>query len=125
MQDRPTAQELLKAAREFCENDLGPALTGRLRFHVRVLQNILGILEREWEGEEAAVRAEFARLQRLLEIGDAPEGFRALRERVRDANAELAKKIRSGELDDRTGEVLEALRGTVREKLEIANPNWF
>ena len=54
MQDRPTAIELLKAAQEFCERDLQPNLTGRVRFHARVLQNVLGILEREWAGEEKA-----------------------------------------------------------------------
>ncbi len=125
MQDRPTAAELLKAAKEFCENDLGPSLTGRNRFQVRVLQNILGILEREWEQEEDAVRAEYERLRPLLALDDAPETFKALRDRVREANADLAKKIRAGELDDRFDETLDALHATAKEKLAIANPNWF
>ena len=58
MQDRPTAVELLKAARDFCERELGPSLSGRMRFQVRILQNILGTLEREWEHEEDALIAE-------------------------------------------------------------------
>jgi hypothetical protein len=125
MQDRPTAEELLQAARDFCENDLLPNLTGRVQFHTRVLLNVLGILQREWEGEEAAVRAEYDRLRSLLELDEPPLSFADLRRKVRAANAELAEKIRAGALDDRFDETLDALRATTREKLEIANPNWF
>ncbi len=125
MQDRPTAEELLKAARDFCERDLLPALTGRVQFHTRVLLNVLGILEREWAGEEDAVRAEYARLQELLELDEPPPSFTALRAQARAANAELADKIRTGAMDDRFGELLKAFDETVKAKLAIANPNWF
>jgi hypothetical protein len=125
MQDRPTAQELLKAARDFCERDLLPNLTGRVRFHARVLQNVLGILEREWEGEERAVRSEYERLRSLLGWDEAPVSFADLRGEVRAANAELSGKIRAGEMDDRFDEALDALTETTRDKLAIANPNWF
>ena len=125
MQDRPTAQELLKAAQDFCENDLLPALTGRVRFHARVLQNVLGILEREWMNEESAVRAEYERLRALLALDEGAESFGALGDEVRAANIELSDKIRAGEMDDRLEETLDALEETVREKLAIANPNWF
>jgi hypothetical protein len=124
MQDRPTAQELLKAAREFCERELGPSLEGRMRFQVRVLQNILGILEREWTNEEQAVRDEWERLGQLLGTHDAPASFTDLIARVKNANSELAAKIRSGDMDDRWDEVLDAVRKTVADKLEIANPNY-
>jgi hypothetical protein len=125
MQDRPTAEELLKAARDFCERDLLPALTGRVQFHTRVLLNVLGILEREWAGEEDAVRGEYARLQHLLELDEPPTSFTELRDRVRAANAELAGKIRAGEMDDRFDELIEAFDATVTDKLRVANPNWF
>lgn len=136
MQDRPTAQELLKAARDLCERDLLPALTGRVQFHTRVLVNVLAILEREWEQEEPGVRAEYVRLQQLLELdevqGEVPAprhsaepSFAEIRERVRTANTELAEKIRSGEMDDRFDDVLAALEATTNDKLAIANPNWF
>ena len=124
MQDRPTAVELLKAAQEFCEKDLGPQLTGRLRFHTRVLQNVLGILEREWESEEAAVRAEWERLRVLLGSDDQePASFKDLKEKVREANTALASEIRSGSMDDSLDEAAGALYETVVEKLEISNPN--
>jgi hypothetical protein len=125
MQDRPTAAELLRAAQEFCENDLMPALTGRVRFHARVLLNVLRILEREWEGEEAAVRAERERLRGLLgKDDDAPDTFGALREQVRSWNAELAGRIRDGALDDRLEETAATLRATVADTLAIANPSY-
>ncbi|MGH9320310.1 MAG: DUF6285 domain-containing protein [Vicinamibacteria bacterium] len=124
MQDRPTALELLRAAQEFCEKDLGPQLTGRLRFHTRVLQNVLGILEREWEAEESAARAEWGRLQTLLSTGqEVPASFKELSASVREANRSLAQQIRSGALDESLDQVADTLYETVGEKLDIANPN--
>jgi hypothetical protein len=123
MQDRPTAIELLRAAQEFCERDLLPNLEGRVRFHARVLQNVLGILEREWEHEEDAVRAEWARLRTLLgESSDPPETFGRLREEVAEWNGRVSAQIRAGDLDDRWDEVLDVIYETVEAKLNIANP---
>ena len=125
MQDRPTAVELLRAAQEFCEKDLMPQLSGRVRFHARVLQNVLSILEREWEGEEDAVRAEWDRLRALLEIDTPPPGTaRGTADQVRKWNEVLSTKIRAGAFDDRIDELVERLSATVDEKLRIANPRW-
>ncbi len=125
MQDRPTAIELLRAAQEFCERDLQPALTGRVRFHARVLQNVLGIIERELAGEEDALRNEWERLTALLQKDAAtPETSRALAAHVKEWNAELALKIRAGTLDESFDVVLESLIATVAEKIAIANPNY-
>jgi hypothetical protein len=125
MQDRPTAVELLKAAQEFCEHDLLPNLTGRVRFHTRVLQNVLGILAREWEGEEDAVRAEWERLRDLLDsTGDEPTSFHHLVARVRDLNRELSSRIRAGAMDGRWDQTVDAVYETVVTKLEIANPRY-
>lgn len=125
MQDRPSAAELLKAAREFCERDLVPSLTGRVRFHARVLQNVLGILEREWAGEEDAVQAEWERLRTLLaKRNDQPATFGATRDEVVAWNKELGSRIRAGELDDRWDETVEAVYETVKQKLAIANPRY-
>ena len=123
MQDRPTAAELLQIAQEFCERDLLPNLTGRVRFHARVLQNVLGILEREWVGEEGAVRAEWERLGGLLgKESDQPSTFGSLRDEVVAWTKELGSRIRSGEQDERWDETLAAVYETVLEKLAIANP---
>lgn len=125
MQDRPTAAELLEAAREFCERDLMPSLEGRKRFHTRVLIGVLGILERELAGEEEAVRREWDLVSELLG-GDEepPAGFATLRQRLRELNAELAASIRSGALDDRAEEVRDTLQQIVDAKLRIANPGY-
>ena len=125
MQDRPTAVELLKAARDFCERELGPSLNGRMRFQVRILQNILGTLEREWEHEEDALIAEWGRLKHVLGKDDArPDTFKGLGSQVRDWNVELAAKIRGGALDDHADELLAMLTDTIAEKIAIANPDY-
>ena len=121
MQDRPTAIELLQAARDFCERELGPSLTGRMRFQVRVLQNILGTLEREWDQEEDALIAEWGRLKDVLgENGARPDTLKGLGSQVREWNVELAKRIRTGDLDDRSDELLAMLtrddRGEDRDR---------
>lgn len=127
MQDRPTAGELLEALREFVERDLLPELDGRRRFHARVAANVLGILEREWAGEEAALEAEWRRLAALLGLPDdePPRSLSDLREAVRTKNAELCELIRSGAMDDRWDETVDAVRASVVDKLAIANPRWL
>lgn len=125
MQDRPTAVELLRAAQAFCEDDLMEATTGRVRFHVRVLRNVLHILEREWEGEEAALRAEWQRLGVLLGQDTVePASLAELRDQVRRRNADLSEQIRRGNLDGRLDEARDVLRATVADKLAIANPRY-
>lgn len=125
MQDRPTAIELLKAAQEFCERDLLPNLEGRVRFHARVLLNVLGILERELQGEEEALRNEWSRLRDLIGSTDEiPPTFDGMKDKVASWNRELSAKVRSGEMDERWDETVEAVYETVVEKLAIANPRY-
>ena len=92
-------------------------------------------LEFARDADEPAIRARMMKLARNLGWLSSAELRAELVQMMRDrllqnvvgpGDVELFCLLnRSGELDDRTGEVLEALRGTVREKLEIANPNWF
>ncbi len=126
MQDRPTAPELLEAAEAFLRDELSDELSGRKRFMARVVANVLGTVRREWEGEEDAVVAEWERLRTLLGLDeDRPATFADTRERVAELNGRLAEAIRSGDMDDRWDETLDAVYATVTEKLEIANPAWF
>lgn len=125
MQDRPDAAELLQAARDFLQIEVLPELSGRKQFHLRVVINVLSILEREWEQEEEAVRSEYARLAELLhESGEEPASFGELRSRVKDLNRELSRRIRSGEFDDDWEAAVAAVHATVVEKLRIANPGY-
>ena len=113
MQDRPTAQELLEAVAEFLERDVLP-LDGRVGFHGRVARNVVDIVRRELDQAPEADAAERAGLARLLGTADVDD--------LREANAELARRIREGALDDHRDEVLGHLRATTTAKLRIANP---
>jgi hypothetical protein len=106
LHDRPTAAELLDAARSELGEDVLPGLEGRAAFQLRVALRAMGIVERELRHApaHAALHAEA-----LRSLGAAGE-------------AELAAAIRDGAFDDRREELLAALRTTVRAKLEAANP---
>jgi hypothetical protein len=107
--DIPSAAELLDAVREFLEDDVLPAVEGRVRFHVRVAANVVAMVGRELALGPRQAREHAARLERL---GVADE-------------AELAEAIRSGALDARLEEVREVVRATVADKLAVANPGYL
>lgn len=98
---RPTAAELVAAVAEFLETDVLQATSGAVNFHTRVAANVLRTVERE-----------------LLDDSPAPDllGFR-------DERA-LAAAIRSGDLDDRAGEVLGVLRHLVTHRLAVSHPGY-
>ena len=104
-----TAAELARAVREFLEDELLPASEGRLRFLARVAARAVGQLELEFELGPEFERAHAARLARLG---------------VRD-DAELCEAIRSGSLEGRMDEVLEAVRARVVDRLRVANPRYL
>ncbi len=104
--DAPGADALLAAvARSLADGELGAAVpAGRSRFLSRVAANAVRIARRELLlGDELAD----AHRRRLAGLGVADD-------------AELAARIRSGELDSAT--VAPAIVDTVRDKLRVANP---
>lgn len=103
---RPTAAELAAAVGEFLREEVMPALDGRLRFHTLVAANVLGVIERELTLGPAQQDRHAARLA-ALGVGD---------------DAELAAAVRAGEFDQRTGELVDALWDSVRDKVAVANP---
>lgn len=114
-QDLPSAPDLLAACRAFLEDDVMDALEGRLRFHTRVVVNVLGIVERELRLGPAADAAELARLTALLgHSGD-----------LSDLDTELAVAIRDGSVDPRRADVLAHVRETVEDKVRVANPGYL
>ena len=131
MQDRPTALELLDAARQFLEEQAVPALDGPRQFHARVAANVLAIVGRELRDGDDYLRAEWARLTALLRPGDAPADPPARAEELRDAvitlNTELSARVRAGDADTGTFRtaVLAHLRTTIDDKLRIANPRYL
>jgi hypothetical protein len=108
LHDRPTAVELIDAARGALGAEVLPLLEGRASFELRVALRALGIVRRELThaGEHASVR--HAALARL---GAADE-------------AELAAAVRRGDFEDRDAELLELLRTLVLAKLEVAHPGY-
>ena len=113
-QDRPTAAELVRAVRDFLKTQMLDKLEGSAQFQTRVSINVLAIVARELELGPALDRAEQARLEQLLGI----EGS------LTELQASLARGIRDGSLDDRRDAVMEHVRQTVREKLEVAHPGY-
>lgn len=106
--DLPSAPELLEAVREFLEDDVLGATSGRVRFHTRVAVNVLRMVERESLLGPAHAEAHKRRLRKL---GYASEH-------------DLAAAIRRGDLDDRWAEVKASVWQTVRDKLAVANPTY-
>ena len=124
MQDRPSLSELTLAVREFLETEIAPALSDpRLKFRTLVAMNALGMIARESELEELLVHEECASLLKLLELrSDVPTGFSSMKLTVLEANTELAKRIRVGEIPDGT---FEHLSRVTRAKLEVSNPAYL
>jgi len=107
--DRPGADELVTAVREFLERDVMEATDGRVQFHTRVAVNALRMVERELR-EGAQMALEHA--ERLESLGVADDG-------------ELARAIDDGALDERWDDVQLAVYESVVEKLRVANPDYL
>ena len=124
MQDRPRADELAEAVREFIETEVLPTIDDpRLRFRALVAANGLGILERELAIGAPLVRREVDALMRLLGRSDAAPGdLDELRRRATELNRELVRLIRAGEAPDGT---LAHLLATVADKLRVASPRYL
>jgi hypothetical protein len=106
--DPPSVIQLVEAVREWLERDVVEQTSGHLRFHARVAGNVLAIVERELALGPEQTRAHRARLETLGVADDA----------------ELAARIRSGELDDRLDEVRALVWEAVQDKLAVANPRY-
>lgn len=103
--DWPSAAELVEAVREFLESDVMAATSGRTQYLARVAVNALATVGRELADEEGPA------LQRVVldHLGAIDE-------------ADLCRRIRHGELDDRLPEVTDQLRRLARHRVAIANP---
>jgi len=123
--DRPTGPELLREVERFLEREVVPRLDGPRRYHARVAANLVAIVAREIETEEAQLAAEWQRLGALLDLREAPPAQRAaLREAVRERTQALAERIRRGDADQGAwrDEVVAHLRRTVADKLSVSKP---
>ncbi len=125
MQDRPTAPELLDALAAMLFTQVRDWVPRERRFQILVAANLCAVVARELRaGTEPSIAD--ARLFRSLlgTEGDDPAPEEA-EERARDAAAELARRIRAGDLDDDLDRVASELRDHVRRKLEVARPGYW
>jgi hypothetical protein len=124
-QDRPSAPELLDAVAEYLFAELRPAVPHEQRFRVLVAANVCAIVARELSAGDAPGEEDLALLRELLgESGEERLSGAAPETAVREAEAELARRLRAGELDDRMDELSERLAEHVQRKLEVARPSY-
>jgi hypothetical protein len=107
--DRPDADELVAAVREFLEHDVMAATDGRVQFHTRVAINALRMVERELAEGPRMAREHTAR---LAELGVSDD-------------AELTRAIAEGDFDDRWDDARVGVFEAVVEKLRVANPDYL
>jgi len=125
MQDRPSAIELIRGIYNFLEKDLVPVLQEPLRFHTRVAANLLKIIEREQELDIRNLFNEAERLSKLLsKLSPSASSPRGLKAEILKLNEELCARIRNGDADHDPWrrEVMDHIKQTLIEKLEITNP---
>jgi hypothetical protein len=124
-QDRPDAPELLEAVAEFLLADVREWAPREKRFQALVAANVCAVLARELRAGESPLREDLILFRELLgePPGEVPEG-EDLRAAVREAQAELSRRLRAGDLDARLDDLADRLREHVRRKLEVARPGY-
>lgn len=127
MYDRPTASELIEAARQHLEMNVIPAvkdINHKLYFQTLVAINVLRIVEREMALSTTHERANWERLDALLGPKKQPDSREGWEAALSHRNAALCAAIRDGHYDD--DEALFAhLMASTREQLEVANPKYL
>lgn len=125
MQDRPTAPELLDALAAMLITQVRDWVPRERRFQILVAANLCAVVARELRAGVAPSIAD-VRLFRELLGDEGPEPAPEDAERhAREAAVELARRLRSGELDEQLDRVASELRAHVRRKLEIARPGYW
>ena len=130
MQDRPNYDELLAAVERFLDDEVVAKGEGAQRFHGRVAANVIRIVRRELEHEEAHLASEWQSLGALLGEAPRPRDGNAFRLVLAQRNEELSERIRTGDTDgaadggDFRDAVWAHLRQTTRDKLTVTNPGW-
>lgn len=127
MYDRPTAAELIEAARMHLEEQVIPvakAANHKLYFQTLVAINVMRIVERELALSSGHLRAEWSRLNMLLGDQPLPPDSEALQTGIAERSAQLCAAIRAGEYDDNRA-LFSHLKATTIEQLEVANPKFL
>ena len=126
MQDRPSAAELLRIARETLVGELLPLLPEERKLDVLIIANVMAIAAREAAFGDAPLRAELARLAALND--EAPPPDEPLSATVERLSRRLAADIRRGAFEDdaaKLAEVKAHLLETTLQKLRENNPRYL
>jgi hypothetical protein len=105
----------LDSVAEYLFAELRPEVPREQRFKVLVAANVCAVVAREIRAGDRPDQEDLALFGELL--GEEVEDPHA-------AAAELSKRIRSGELDERIEELAPRLEEHVRRKLDIARPGY-
>ncbi len=126
MNDRPSVTELLAAVERFLEDTAVPALEGPAKYHARVAANVVRIVARELATEDEHLTREWEGLVALLgdDTAAKPSERGSLRDAIVAYNADLARRIRSGDADAGAWRetVLTHLSRVVADKLDVSQP---
>lgn len=106
---RPTSAELVDAVATYLERKVMDGAEGAARFEARVARNALAVVSRELVHGPAAAKRHGRRLDQL--------GFASDRD--------LARAIRSGDLDSALTDTADVMSGSVADQLTIANPGYL
>ena len=114
MQDEPRPAEILAAVAAFLRGPGSREVGPHISFQLRVCANAVEICRRQLELAPAAEADELERLKTLLGAdGDLPS-----------LNHELARRLRSGEVDLATPGLSEHLWATTMAKLAVDQPSY-
>ena len=121
-QDRPDAPDLLDAVAEFLISEVRQSVPPEQRFQVLVAANLCAVVARERRAGAEPLLDDLLLFSSLLDqqLSTADDLDKA----VREAEAELARRLRAGEMDERLEEVASALRRHVAGNLAIARPGY-
>lgn len=111
---RPATDLLLLGLREHLERTVQPRLSGAEAYRNRIAVSLLRMLEREMVRSHTVQATEHARLTALLGVDGDLEAL----------NAELARRIRTDEIDYRHQGLLDHLDRTVIDCAAIDSPEY-
>jgi Domain of unknown function (DUF6285) len=123
-QDRPDAAELLDAVAEFLFGQVRDAVPREQRFQVLVAANLCAVVAREIRAGRRPLEEDLGLFAALLDRDPPDTSGQNLTAAVREAQSQLARRLRAGELDGDLPEVAAALREHVRRKLAVARPGY-
>ena len=115
MQDEPKPDEILSAVARFLRDVAAPATTGHISFNLRVAANAIEMSRRQLNLDPPAAGDEAARLRAILGVeGDLPT-----------LNAELCRRLESGQADLATPGLADHLWATTLAKLAVDQPTYW